>query len=892
MKRSGRTTAALALAVAAGTAAGTATAAALRAYRRERRPLHPEPAAPEPAAPEPETLAPGAPESGTFATAAPESEALERQRIALHDVARDLSGSASIQQAIRTIAESAVRTTHALGAYVERIETPGAAGMVEVVAVAGSGGPPLGTRIPYPGSLSEEIIEAGEPEIMVEVGAIEERMAPFLHENCRHCSGLVAPLAAEKMALGALVLLRRPEQPHFTAADASLVRSLGDLATAAFQRLLLHEELEESELRFRQIVDNLHEVAWLDSPDLSICYYINPAYERVWGRSLESAYEDPLSPLEAIIPEDLPRVQAWLAEFGQGRNDVEYRIVRPDGEMRWIWSRAYPVRNTRGEVYRIAGITEDITERKLAEGERHLLLQREREAREEIASILESISDAFYALDREWRFTYVNRETERILGRAAERFIGKKIWDKFPELVGTIVEREYRLAVRERRAVYFEFFYEPLSIWLDVRAYPSANGLSVFYRDVTERRRVEDELRESEQNLRALANSIPQVVWIATPDGEVVWYNQRWYDYTGATLEETKGLRWQTLVHPEHRARVVAGSRRAYQTGEPWEDVLPLRGRTGDYRWFLSRMVPVRDSAGRVVRWFGTDTDINDRIEAEAERARLLEGEREARAEAERRREELERVTESRARLIRGFSHDVKNPLGAADGFLQLLEEGLLGHLAQQQTEGVARARNALHGALELIDDILAFARAQTGDIEVTPVPTDMAMLARTVAEGYQAQAAAKGLTLATDLPATLPTIESDPDRIRQILGNLLSNAVKYTEHGGILVTATVCEGTAECGSLGGPPATGRWIAVAVSDTGPGIPRERQHLLFQEFSRLAPKGAARGAGIGLFISQRMARALGGEITLMSEAGKGSTFTLWLPAGLPGARDIP
>jgi PAS domain S-box-containing protein len=477
-------------------------------------------------------------------------------------------------------------------------------------------------------------------------------------------------------------------------------------------------------------------------------------------------------------------------------------------------------------------------------------------------------------MDKAWRFTYVSDENARILGRPAARFIGKKIWDKFPELIGTIVEREYRLAVRERRAVYFEFFYEPLSIWVDVRAYPSAHGLSVFYRDVTQRRRVEDELRERERNFRVLADSIPQNVWIADPEGEAIWFNQRWYEYTGATFEETKGWGWQTLIDPRFRAGVVARARRAYQSGEPWEETIPLRGRTGEYRWFLSRMLPVRNSAGRIVRWFGTNTDINQRIEADAERARLLEREREARAEAERRREELERVTDSRARLMRGFSHDVKNPLGAVDGFLQLLEEGLLDHLTPRQIEGVTRARQALDGAIELIEDLLAFARAQTGEIEVVRVPTEIATLVRTVAEGYQAQAAAKGLTLTIDLPDMLPAIESDPDRIRQILGNLLSNAVKYTEHGSITVTVRVSD----------PGATG--VAIYVADTGPGIPAEKQPLLFREFGRLVPKGAARGEGIGLFIAQKMAYALGGEITVVSEVGRGSTFTLWLPVELP------
>jgi PAS domain S-box-containing protein len=137
-----------------------------------------------------------------------------------------------------------------------------------------------------------------------------------------------------------------------------------------------------------------------------------------------------------------------------------------------------------------------------------------------------------------------------------------------------------------------------------------------------------EELRESEIQFRTLANSIPQLAWMADPDGSVFWYNQRWYDYTGTTLSEVQQHGWQKVHHPDHVARVTAGIRRSWRTGEEWEDTCPLRGSDGQYRWFLSRAVPIRDSHGKVVRWFGTSTDISRQIAAEdmlRERAELLE---------------------------------------------------------------------------------------------------------------------------------------------------------------------------------------------------------------------------------------------------------------------------
>jgi PAS domain S-box-containing protein len=124
-------------------------------------------------------------------------------------------------------------------------------------------------------------------------------------------------------------------------------------------------------------------------------------------------------------------------------------------------------------------------------------------------------------------------------------------------------------------------------------------------------------LRERESQFRTLANSIPQLAWMANPDGSVSWSNQRWYEYTGTVLEQMHGRKWQRLHHPEHLGRVIESIQRSWESGEPWEETAPLLGRDGRYRWFLSRAIPIRDSHGKVVRWFGTSTDISGQIAAE-----------------------------------------------------------------------------------------------------------------------------------------------------------------------------------------------------------------------------------------------------------------------------------
>jgi signal transduction histidine kinase len=229
--------------------------------------------------------------------------------------------------------------------------------------------------------------------------------------------------------------------------------------------------------------------------------------------------------------------------------------------------------------------------------------------------------------------------------------------------------------------------------------------------------------------------------------------------------------------------------------------------------------------------------------------------------------------------LMRGFSHDVKNPLGAADGYAALLSGGIYGVLSTEQRERIERIRGSIHSALALIDDLHELARAETGHLVLSLALVDLAEVVRTSGEEYRATAEASGLSLAVDVESgPLPVVETDRARVRQIVSNLLSNAIKYTAHGSVTLRARRQ-----------PPdhttATEGWAAIDVADTGRGIPAEKRDAIFEEFVRLDANDTV-GTGLGLAISQRLAQALGGQITVHSEVGRGSAFTLLLPLQKP------
>ena len=224
-----------------------------------------------------------------------------------------------------------------------------------------------------------------------------------------------------------------------------------------------------------------------------------------------------------------------------------------------------------------------------------------------------------------------------------------------------------------------------------------------------------------------------------------------------------------------------------------------------------------------------------------------------------------------RSRLMRGFSHDVKNPLGAADGFAELLTLGIQGELTTQQRETIQHIRRCIKAALTLINDLHQLGRAETGNVVLHKTSVDLGALVRAISEDYQGAAGAKGLSLGVDLPQDPLFVETDRVRVREIVGNFLSNAIKYTPTGSVTLRLNIARRAEDELEL---------VRIDVSDTGPGIAAEKHDLIFEEFSRLSTEEG--GAGLGLAISKLLAQALGGRISLISQSGYGSTFSLWLP----------
>ncbi|QBQ53960.1 PAS domain S-box protein [Nitrosococcus wardiae] len=290
-------------------------------------------------------------------------------------------------------------------------------------------------------------------------------------------------------------------------------------------------------------------------------------------------------------------------------------LIAKDGTERTIDDSAAPIRDEHGHLAGCVLVFRDVTEKRRAEKAQALL-----------AAIVTASEDAIISKTLEGIILSWNRGAERLFGYTAAEAVGQSI----TLIIPPERQEEERLILeklrRGQRIKHFETVRvskEGRRIDISLTISPILDdtgriiGASKIARDITGRKQAEKALRESEERFRTLSENIPQLAWMTQPDGWIFWYNQRWFDYTGTTLEQMQGWGWQAVHHPNHVARVTEKIKRAFESGEPWEDTFPLRGKDGQYRWFLSRAFPIRDASGNITRWFGTNTDITDLLQTQ-----------------------------------------------------------------------------------------------------------------------------------------------------------------------------------------------------------------------------------------------------------------------------------
>jgi|GEM_PF-1553830 len=621
------------------------------------------------------------------------------------------------------------------------------------------------------------------------------------------------------------------------------------------RQLAAERALRESEQRFRSLVMATAQIVWTTSPAGA---FDGPQQD--WSAFTGQTESELLGTgwLNAVHPDDrVKTTRAWQrALTRRGVYEVEHRLRRFDGEYRVMQVRAVPVLEDDGRVREWVGTHMDVTELQRAARERD---QRERE----VTAILESVTDAFFALDREWRFTYVNREAERVLGRARDSLLGRSIWAEFDLADDSVFAREYRRAVASREAVAFEAYDVPRAAWFAARAYPTADGgLSVYFQNVNARRAAESALRDREARYRALFEGLPYLACVLGADGAVQEVNGRWREYTG--VGEPSGHDWAQLIHPEDMPGFRAARDAALQAGEPYGMEVRLRDRRGSYCWHYVTAQPFRvgEAEEGVAGWVGIASDIDARLQAEL---MLRAWTQELEQQVRRRTAQLEAANEELEAFSYSVSHDLRTPLRHIMSFAGLLRRRL-----SEQLDGPAghylQTVEASAGRMDvLISELLEFSRLSREPVVLRDV--DLDLVVRDVRAELQLDLGGRDVEWRV---APLPVVRADPTLIKLVLSNLLGNAVKYTSKVPVAVIEV------------GSDVTDDEVTVWVRDNGAGFDAQYASRLFKVFQRLHRREDFEGTGVGLANVQRIIARHGGRVGAEGQPGAGATFSFTLP----------
>lgn len=359
--------------------------------------------------------------------------------------------------------------------------------------------------------------------------------------------------------------------------------------------------------------------------------YANPAFRTMVGREPDEI--EGRSFLDFTHEEEREANLVLFNEVVEGVRDgfvLEKRFVRPEGVSRWSRVSVSPLEGEGDEPARVVAVIEDHTDRREAEERLVQSEQRFRRLAERFAAILDSITDAFFTLDREWRFSYLNQEAERLLEQPRDELLGAHIWDRFPEARGTESDVMYTRAMETGESVHFDQFFPPLDRWFDVRAYPSAEGLAVYFRDVSDERRAAELLRENSERFQRVARATADAIWDWDLRTDAVWWSDGLQRTFGLALHDIArdSSSWTARIHPDDHERVVKGVHAAIDRGgKSWEDRYRFLRGDGRYARVHDRGYVVRDDDGRPLRMVGGMSDETDRVEVERrvrEQAELL----------------------------------------------------------------------------------------------------------------------------------------------------------------------------------------------------------------------------------------------------------------------------
>jgi len=677
--------------------------------------------------------------------------------------------------------------------------------------------------------------------------------------------------------------------------------------------------LQASETRFRQLAESIEDVFWMSDPQQERSLYVSPAYEQIWGRScdLKANWHEWI---DAIHPDDRERVrQAFFTNILRGKYDEEYRVVRPDGTVRWVRDRGYPVKNDAGAILYVNGIAEDITQRKHVAAELH---RREQEFR----ALAENSLDIISRFDTQLRHLYVNPAVEQVTGMPRSNFLGKTNAEMgtFTSELVTLWENSLREVLTTRQCSFFEFDFPSSD---GTRSYQSriapefaqdgsVQSLLVISRDVTEYKQAEKALRDRSERLKLLfetANTLLSTQQPLTLLNELfeklaAQLDLHFYfnflveerdnqpilhlaSHGGISEEVAQEVQWLELG--QGMCGIVAQERRQLLVNDVQESHLPntqairalgITAYSGQPLIVQGRLLGTLCFASKTRTSFTPDEiDLmqaaSDQVAVAIQRAELLDS-------LQQQTEQLTQANRIKDEFLAVLSHELRSPLNSILGWAKLLR-------TRKFNEAItARALETIERNAELqtqlIEDLLDVSRILRGKISLNVISVDLVAVVEAAMETMRLAANAKSIQLELLLDRNVGSVSGDATRLQQVIWNLLSNAIKFTPTGGrveVKLERYEFSGLNDQLRNSTTQNSQSFAQIQVSDTGKGISADFLPYVFDYF-RQADGSITRtqgGLGLGLAIVRHLVEMHGGTITADSPGeGQGATFTLRLP----------
>jgi PAS domain S-box-containing protein len=595
--------------------------------------------------------------------------------------------------------------------------------------------------------------------------------------------------------------------------------------------------LQESETRFRELAENISEVFWMSDPENTRMLYISPAYETIWGRPRDTLYSSPASWMEAIHPEDLARIaQMRVARSAGEPHDNIYRIVRPDGSIRWIRDRGFPVRDENGAVVRFAGIAEDITEQKRAE-----------ERLREYEKVVEGLEEMIMVIDRDYRYLIANTAYLKYHGMEREQLIGRLVPDLLDRAVFETVVKPRFDECLEGRSIRYEIKYryeqcgerDMLVSYFPIEGRSGIDRVACVLQDITERKKAEAALRDSEARFRQLAENIEEVFWITDLAGTTIYISPGYERIWGRSRESLYAApkSWRQNIHPEDRSRMEATF--ASDPGSTGDYTYRIVGPDGSIRWIRDRGFPVRAESGEVIRFAGIAEDITATKSVEEE---LQQANTQLRVLSRR---VFQVQEEERRHLARELHDEIGQALTAVKINLAPTKKGQAG------TSSVR-----LQEATTLLDNLIRQVRQISLDLH--PSLLDDLGLAPALRSLLEQQTRRAGLRAQF----------SAADPLEEIGREIQTTAFRIAQEA---ITNILRHARAEFVALF-VVTDNNQLRMKIVDDGIGF----------DVAKTKNGGAAERATFGLTGMKERAALLGGEVSITSSPGQGTTVELALP----------